>query len=177
MRVALCAGHRRSLDAADVLPKLREIADAHIAGTRFGIHVDPADGLLVAGSRGLSAHMDGCQGGRLGGNAAAREGGRDQCAVVQRALPAERIRWTRKNQAPETYTVHWRQRARESFNRRFWNAESRLPVRRGGRRIGRRTPGNDASAAQSALCHLARKPGARRAILGGRWWMQRRSFC
>ena len=35
-----------------ILPKLREIADAHIAGTRFGIHVDPSDGLLVQGQEG-----------------------------------------------------------------------------------------------------------------------------
>jgi predicted glycogen debranching enzyme len=35
-----------------ILPKLREIADAHIAGTRFGIHVDHADGLLAQGAAG-----------------------------------------------------------------------------------------------------------------------------
>ncbi len=35
-----------------ILPKLRLIADAHIAGTRFGIHVDPEDGLLAQGEEG-----------------------------------------------------------------------------------------------------------------------------
>jgi predicted glycogen debranching enzyme len=35
-----------------LLPKLREIADAHLSGTRFGIHVDPADGLLSQGAPG-----------------------------------------------------------------------------------------------------------------------------
>ncbi|MGQ0571744.1 MAG: amylo-alpha-1,6-glucosidase [Armatimonadota bacterium] len=38
---------------ADVLPVLREIADRHIRGTRYGIGVDPADGLLRAGEPGL----------------------------------------------------------------------------------------------------------------------------
>ena len=41
-RITLCA----------ILPRLHEIAKAHIAGTRFGIHVDPQDGLLVQGAEG-----------------------------------------------------------------------------------------------------------------------------
>ena len=43
-RVTLCA----------ILPKLHEIARAHIAGTRFGIHVDSQDGLLAAEKRSKS---------------------------------------------------------------------------------------------------------------------------
>ncbi|HEX7746316.1 MAG TPA: amylo-alpha-1,6-glucosidase [Micromonosporaceae bacterium] len=38
--------------AADLLPTLRAAVDAHLAGTRYGIHVDPADGLLVQGAGG-----------------------------------------------------------------------------------------------------------------------------
>ena len=38
-----------------------------------------------AGRRGLSAHVDGREGRRLGGHAAPRQGGRDQRALVQRA--------------------------------------------------------------------------------------------
>jgi predicted glycogen debranching enzyme len=37
----------------ELLPALREIAERHIAGTRYGIGVDPADGLLRAGEPGL----------------------------------------------------------------------------------------------------------------------------
>ena len=37
---------------ADLLPAVREIVDHHIAGTRYGIGVDPADGLLRAGDPG-----------------------------------------------------------------------------------------------------------------------------
>ena len=42
----------RSLAAA-LLPTLSAIIEAHLAGTRFGIRVDPADGLLRAGAPGL----------------------------------------------------------------------------------------------------------------------------
>jgi predicted glycogen debranching enzyme len=37
----------------DLLPVLREIVDHHIAGTRYGIGVDPADSLLRAGEPGV----------------------------------------------------------------------------------------------------------------------------
>ena len=46
------------------------------------------DGLLRQGAGGLSAHLDGRQGRRLGGDAAPRQGRRDQRALVQRAAPA-----------------------------------------------------------------------------------------
>jgi predicted glycogen debranching enzyme len=46
-----------------VLPKLVEIFRCHVRGTRFGIHVDSADGLLVQGAEGyaltwMDAKMD-----------------------------------------------------------------------------------------------------------------------
>ena len=37
----------------DLLPALREIVEHHLAGTRYGIGVDPADGLLRAGEPGV----------------------------------------------------------------------------------------------------------------------------
>ncbi len=37
----------------DLLPTLRGIVDRHVAGTRYGIGVDPADGLLRAGEPGV----------------------------------------------------------------------------------------------------------------------------
>jgi glycogen debranching enzyme len=37
----------------ELLPGLREIADWHVRGTRYGIGVDPADGLLRAGEPGV----------------------------------------------------------------------------------------------------------------------------
>jgi predicted glycogen debranching enzyme len=47
-----------------LLPKLIEIIDHHVTGTRFNIHVDPADGLLSQGEEGyqltwMDAKVDG----------------------------------------------------------------------------------------------------------------------
>jgi len=41
------------LTLAALYPTLKQIVQAHIAGTRFGIHVDPADGLLSQGEAGF----------------------------------------------------------------------------------------------------------------------------
>jgi predicted glycogen debranching enzyme len=53
---AIRAYHETTGDDAlinELLPVLRDIADRHIAGTRYHIHVDPADGLLYAGEPGV----------------------------------------------------------------------------------------------------------------------------
>ena len=90
-RSTLLARDRRHGDAAHAAADARATSSQHhLQGTRFGIGVDPADGLLRAGRRGLPADVDGREGRRLGGDAAARQGGRDQRALVQRALPAAR---------------------------------------------------------------------------------------
>jgi predicted glycogen debranching enzyme len=44
-----------------LLPKLLDIVEHHIRGTRFGIRVDPEDDLLSQGRSRLCAHMDGCK--------------------------------------------------------------------------------------------------------------------
>ena len=44
-----------------LLPKLVDIIDHHIRGTRFGIGMDPDDAPAQAGRRGISAHLDGCE--------------------------------------------------------------------------------------------------------------------
>ncbi len=38
----------------ELLPALRAVVDAHLAGTRYGIGVDPADGLLTQGAPGAA---------------------------------------------------------------------------------------------------------------------------
>ena len=35
-----------------LIPKLMDIVDRHLTGTKFGIHVDPSDGLLTQGEKG-----------------------------------------------------------------------------------------------------------------------------
>ena len=68
-----------------VFPTLAGIVAAHRQGTRYGIGVDPADGLLRAGEPGVQLDLDGRAGRRLGRDAADRQAGRDQRALVQRA--------------------------------------------------------------------------------------------
>ena len=46
---SLPSGDRRHPHASPLLPIFRDIVDHHVRGTRFGIHVDPADGLLAQG--------------------------------------------------------------------------------------------------------------------------------
>ncbi len=79
-------GDRDTLRA--LLPTLLDIVDTTCAARASASAWIPTDGLLAPGRRGLPAHLDGRQGGRLGGDAAARQGGRDQRALVQRAAPA-----------------------------------------------------------------------------------------
>jgi predicted glycogen debranching enzyme len=53
---AIRAYHKATRDDAlvdELLPVLRDIADKHIAGTRYHIHADPSDGLLYAGEPGV----------------------------------------------------------------------------------------------------------------------------
>ena len=53
---AICAHNEATGDEAllrDLFPVLQEIVDWHVRGTRYQIHVDPADGLLCAGEPGV----------------------------------------------------------------------------------------------------------------------------
>jgi predicted glycogen debranching enzyme len=107
-----------------ILPKLRAIADAHIAGTRFGIHVDPRDGLLVQGQEGYQlTWMDA----KVGDWVVTPRRGK---AVEINALWYNALcflgEWADEVDGAGSGTAYHEcsQRARESFNRRFWNAEA-----------------------------------------------------
>jgi predicted glycogen debranching enzyme len=114
-------GDRATLCA--ILPKLHEIAQAHIAGTHFNIHVDPQDGLLVQGEEGYQlTWMDA----KVGDWVVTPRRGK---AVEINALWYNALcllgKWTEQEQgfdAAAIYQEHAR-RAHESFNQRFWNAE------------------------------------------------------
>ena len=107
-----------------VLPKLLDIVDCHIRGTRFGIHVDPSDGLLVQGAQGYQlTWMDAKV---------------DDWVVTPRRGKAVEInalwynalklleQWVKDEDRPEaaTHLTEYAARARESFNKRFWNEET-----------------------------------------------------
>jgi predicted glycogen debranching enzyme len=102
-----------------LLPVLDEIVARHVAGTRFGISADPADGLLRAGAPGLQltwmdAKVD------------------DWVVTPRRGKPVEinalwyqalclLDKWSAKEDFALTVDLtSLRETVRESFNRRFW---------------------------------------------------------
>ncbi len=106
-----------------LLPKLVDIVDHHMRGTRFGIGVDPADGLLRQGQEGYQlTWMDA----KVGDWVVTPRRGK---AVEINALWYNALRLLEKwlteeggqERAPEAAEAA--ARVRESFNRRFWFEE------------------------------------------------------
>ncbi|HEU4405373.1 MAG TPA: amylo-alpha-1,6-glucosidase [Polyangiaceae bacterium] len=104
-----------------LLPTLRQIADAHLAGTRFGIGVDPNDGLLRQGAQGYQlTWMDA----KVGDWVVTPRRGK---AVEINALFFNALRllagWERdlggEGGRAETLLGH-AERLQASFNRKFW---------------------------------------------------------
>jgi predicted glycogen debranching enzyme len=106
-----------------LIPKLKDIVDHHLRGTRFGIHVDPADGLLSQGAEGYQlTWMDA----KVGDWVVTPRRGK---AVEINALWYNALRllegWLRETSDPGAATVQEHaDRCRDSFNRRFWNESS-----------------------------------------------------
>ncbi len=106
-----------------LLPKLIEIAEHHLRGTRFGVAVDPADGLLRQGEEGyqltwMDAKVDGWVVTPRRGKAV------EINALWHNALCllADWLREERGEEFARPFAEH-AQRARESFNIRFWCEE------------------------------------------------------
>jgi predicted glycogen debranching enzyme len=126
-----------------LLPTLQDIVEHHVAGTLFGIHVDPADGLLHQGAPGYQlTWMDAKVGdwvvtprrGKaveinalwynalrlLEGWLRQSGGAAEDAAAPPPADAADDPAGTPGQQAVRIGRLA--ERARESFNRRFWNA-------------------------------------------------------
>jgi predicted glycogen debranching enzyme len=105
-----------------LMPKLKSIFEHHMQGTRFGIGVDPADGLLRQGAEGyqltwMDAKVD------------------DWVVTPRRGKPVEinalwynalclLSTWLREEGDPLAPQVdEAAERTRESFNKRFWHAD------------------------------------------------------
>lgn len=117
-RYVQVTGDRLTLQA--LLPKLREIADAHIAGTRFGIHVDAADGLLAQGAEGyqltwMDAKVDDWVVTPRRGKAV------EINALWYNALCLLSAWLDEEEPGAGTSYFELSERVRESFNRQFWN--------------------------------------------------------
>jgi predicted glycogen debranching enzyme len=105
-----------------LLPQLLEIVELHIAGTKFGIRVDPADGLLEQGEPGYQlTWMDA----KVEDWVVTPRRGK---AVEINALWYNALRllenWVREEQGeqPATRLAKRAHMVRESFNSRFWHA-------------------------------------------------------
>ncbi len=106
-----------------LLPKLADIIDHHLRGTRFGIGVDPTDGLLRQGQEGYQlTWMDA----KVGDWVVTPRRGK---AVEINALWYNALKlmegWVREDQGEQQamqYAQHAEQ-AYRSFNARFWNDE------------------------------------------------------
>ena len=112
---ALSRRDRRRRTVRQLMPKLTECGRASSEGTKFGIAVDRGRRPAPPGRAGLSADLDGREGRRLGRHAAARQGGGDQRALVQRAPSARRMG-----------TAAWRRRRRS----RTWSITPPGPASR-----------------------------------------------
>jgi predicted glycogen debranching enzyme len=106
-----------------ILPKFREIVEAHLRGTRYSIGIDPADGLLRQGEEGYQlTWMDA----KVDGWVVTPRRGK---AVELNALWYNALRllegWVREEEGDEAARplAEHAQRAYDSFNRRFWSAE------------------------------------------------------
>ena len=121
-RYLVATGDRSTLRG--LLPKLKSIVEHHINGTRFGIKVDPADGLLVQGAAGYQlTWMDA----KVDDWVVTPRRGK---AVEINALWYNALRlltdWLREEGDPMALQTHEHaERARASFNKRFWYAEGR----------------------------------------------------
>jgi predicted glycogen debranching enzyme len=112
---------------AQLMPALREIVECHVRGTRFGIHVDPADGLLRQGEEGYQlTWMDA----KVGDWVVTPRRGK---AVEINALWYNALRllegWSHElgDDGAALQLAKRAEQAYSAFNRRFWNdAESCL---------------------------------------------------
>ena len=106
-----------------LLPKLKDIVDHHVRGTRFGIGVDPADGLLRQGAEGYQlTWMDA----KVGDWVVTPRRGKavEICALWYNALRLLEG-WAREEEGDAVAGpfTDLAEKCRASFNRRFWNAD------------------------------------------------------
>jgi predicted glycogen debranching enzyme len=122
-RYVRASGDRETL--ARLLPVLQDIVEHHLRGTRFGIGVDPADGLLRQGAEGYQlTWMDA----KVDGWVVTPRRGK---AVEINALWYNALRllggWLAAargaDDAGARRLAEQAERTRESFNRRFWYEE------------------------------------------------------
>jgi predicted glycogen debranching enzyme len=107
-----------------LLPTLSDIAERHLAGTRFNIRADPQDGLLAQGQEGYAlSWMDAKMGDWV---VTPRRGKTVEINALWYNALCLLAKWTREF-GDESNAVRFEQhaaQARASFNRRFWNEQT-----------------------------------------------------
>ncbi|MBC8094924.1 MAG: glycogen debranching enzyme family protein [Akkermansiaceae bacterium] len=107
-----------------ILPRLVDVAEHHLRGTRFGIGVDPEDGLLCQGAEGyqltwMDAKVDGWVVTPRRGKAVEINGlWYNALCLLENWLREEKL-----ESAADQFGKHARL-AKESFNHLFWNPET-----------------------------------------------------
>ncbi len=107
----------------ELIPSLEEILRKHLGGTRFGIHVDPADGLLLQGEDGYAlTWMDAKCGDWV---VTPRRGKAVEINALWYNALVAMSGWLRalERTADALALEKWAGRARDSFNARFWFEE------------------------------------------------------
>ena len=149
-------GHRRRRPGRELAPVVDQIVEHHVAGTRFGIGVDPADGLLRQGADGWAlTWMDA----RIDGVPVTPRAGKP---VEVNALWIETLD-VASRVAPSADAPPWSalaDSARDSFLARFLRADGLRPARRGRRPGRRRRLGAPEPAARGLAAATGRLDGA-----------------
>jgi len=103
-----------------ILPKLQEIVQRHLEGTRFGIKADPRDGLLSQGAEGYQlTWMDAKVGDWV---VTPRRGKAVEINALWYNALSLLTQWLRDARHPEADEIAGHaELTRQSFNRRFWN--------------------------------------------------------
>jgi len=108
----------------DIYPTLKEIIDWHRRGTRYSIHVDPADGLLYAGRIRRPTHVDGCENRNLGRHATCWKARGDQRTLALRAARMAEWAQTLKDRPAVTDYREAAKRVAATFSDTFWFEEA-----------------------------------------------------
>ena len=106
-----------------LLPGLIDIVEHHLRGTKFNIHVDPNDALLVQGKQGYQlTWMDAKMGDWV---VTPRRGKAVEINALWHNALCLLAGWLREdgNDAPAQRYAEYAERARVSFNERFWFAK------------------------------------------------------
>jgi predicted glycogen debranching enzyme len=102
-----------------LFPVLADVIERHLTGTRFGIHVDPHDGLLTAAAQGyqltwMDAKVDGWV-------VTPRRGKPVEIQALWYNALMLMATWAEQLGAEHRSYDAYARRAREAFNERFWN--------------------------------------------------------